>query len=112
MQKNEEMPKNYELLEQYLFLVVRQILIMYQNNVINSEKALILKKHAEKEYIDKVKEYEFESNMFKEHIEKIKKTQMLRIELRKLLNTPNVNFTNLLNVCIELIELYSGEEFK
>ena len=46
-----------------------------------------------------------------EYIENIRKTEELRIKLRKQLNE-NTDLNEILNTCIELIELYSGEEFK
>lgn len=100
----------YSLLDMHLYLVIQQILKMYFNNQISKEQANQLKKQAIKKYNDRYKEFEFEESMFQEHVENIKKTENLRIRLRKQLNS-NTEINEVLNTCIELIELYSGEEF-
>lgn len=102
---------DYNLLEMQLYLVIKQILIMYFNNQINKEQANNLKQKAIKKYEDDLKLYEFKNNIFQTHIDNIKKTENLRIKLRKQLNE-NTELAEIVNTCIELIELYSGEEFK
>lgn len=108
---NKKEIQNYNLLEMQLYLVIKQILIMYFNNQINKEQANIQKQKAIGKYESDLKLYEFQKNMFEEHVENIKKTENLRIKLRKQLNE-NTELGEILNTCIELIELYSGEEFK
>lgn len=102
---------DYNLLEMQLYLVIKQILIMYYNNQINKEQANILKQKAIRKYEDDLNQYNFEKEMFKKYVEDIRKTEELRIKLRKQLNE-NTDLNEILNTCIELIELYSGEEFK
>lgn len=105
-----DIPNDYSLLEMHLFLVIRQILKMYYNNQISKEQANNYKALAIKKYNDKIKEYEFEKSIFKEHIENIKETENLKIKLRKQLHT-NTELNEILNTCIELIQIYSKEEF-
>lgn len=107
--QNKEM-KNYTLLDMRLYLVIKQILIMYFNNQISKEQANKLKQKAVKEYESNKKQFEFEQNMWKQYIENINKTENLRIKLRKQLSS-NTDISEILNTCIELIQLYSKEEF-
>ena len=107
--QNKEM-KDYALLDIRLYLVIKQILIMYFNNQISKEQANELKQKAVKEYESNKKQFEFEHNMWKQHIENIKNTENLRIRLRKQLNS-NTELNEIINTCLELIQLYSGEEF-
>lgn len=110
----EDIPNDYNLLEMQLFLMIKQILTMYYNKQISKENANNKKQQAIKKYHDLIKQYEFERSMFKEHIENIKKTENLRIKLRKQLNSngeiTEERLCETLNTCLELIELYSGEE--
>ena len=107
---------NYNLLEIHLYLVIKQILKMYYNNQLSKEQANKYKTLAVKDYNNRVKQYEVEDAMFKEHIENIKKTESLKIKLRKKYKSDEAiteeKIFEILNICIELIELYSGEEFK
>ena len=108
--KNNIEIKDYNLLELHLFLVIQQILKMYSNNQLSKEQANKYRVLAIKDYNNKIKEYEVENEMFKKYIEDIKKTENLRIELRKQLNK-DTELNEVINTCIELIQLYSGEEF-
>lgn len=91
-----------ELLELHLYQALEIIRWRYHNNQIDKSTAFKLKDKAIKKYDSQVKEYEFMVNMFKTHVENIKKSEMLRIEFRK-----NPNF----ETAKKLIELYSGEMF-
>lgn len=102
--------QDYTLLDMHLYLVIKQILIMYFNNQISKEQANKLKQKAVKEYEDNKRQFEFEHNMWKQYIENINKTENLRIRLRKQLNS-NTEINEILNTCIELIQVYSKEEF-
>lgn len=102
--------KNYSLLDMHLYLVIKQILVMYFNNQISKEQANIQKQRAVKIYEDNKKQFEFMENMWKEHIENINLTENLRIRLRKQLNS-NTEISELVNTCIELIQIYSKEKF-
>lgn len=107
--QNKEM-KNYSLLDMHLYLVIKQILVMYFNNQISKEQANIQKQKAVKIYEDNKKQFEFMESMWKEHIENINLTENLRIRLRKQLNS-NTEISELVNTCIELIQIYSKEKF-
>jgi competence protein ComGC len=109
IRQNKEM-QNYTLLDMHLYLVIKQILVMYFNNQISKDQAKILKTKAVKEYENNKKQLEFEENMWKEYIENIKKTEDLKTKLRKQLSS-DTETNEILNTCIELIQLYSKEEF-
>lgn len=102
--------QDYTLLDIHLYLVIKQILMMYFNNQISKDQANKLKQKAVKEYEDNKRQFEFEHNMWKQYIENINKTENLRIRLRKQLNS-NTEINEILNTCIELIQVYSKEEF-
>lgn len=107
--QNKEM-KNYSLLDMHLYLVIKQILVMYFNNQISKEQANIQKQKAVKIYEDNKKQFEFVQSMWKDHIENINLTENLRIKLRKQLHT-NTELSEIVNTCVELIEIYSKESF-
>lgn len=94
------------MLEMQLYLVIKRLLIMYYNNQISLEEAKKIKSKAIKEYENQMFLYE----IYQQHIENIKKTENLRIKLRKQLNS-NTEVNDILNTAIELIQLYSREEF-
>lgn len=91
-----------ELLELHLYQALEAIRWRYHNNQIDKNTAFKLKDKAVKKYDAQVKEYEFMINMFKEHVENIKKTEHLKIHFRK---NPD------LETAKKIIELYSGEMF-
>lgn len=91
-----------ELLEMHLYQALEIIRWRYYNNQIDKSKAIMLKDKAIKKYDEQVKEFGFMVDMFKEHVENIKKTEMLKTEFRK---NPN------LEIAKKLLELYSGEMF-
>lgn len=101
----------YTVLDIHLYLVIKQILIMYFNNQISKEQANKLKQKAVKEYESRKKQFEFEHNMWKEYIENINKTENLRIRLRKLLSSKETEIPELIDTLVELVELYSKEKF-
>lgn len=105
-----EMPKDYNLLDMLLYLVIRQILHMYFNHQISKEQANKLKTKAIKEYENNKRQFEFEQSMWTEYIKNINKTEDLKRELRRQLSS-NTDLDEILNTCIELIQLYSKEEF-
>lgn len=107
--QNKEM-KNYSLLDMHLYLVIKQILLMYFNKQISKEQANIQKQKAVKIYEDNKKQYEFMESMWKEHIKNIIPTENLRVRLRKQLHS-NTDISEILNTSIELIEIYSKEKF-
>lgn len=105
-----EIPKEYNLSEILLYLVIKQILKMYFNNQISKEHANKLKIKAVKEYENNKRQFEFEQVMWADYIENINKTEDLRRKLRMQLNS-NTDLVEILNTSIELIQLYSKEEF-
>lgn len=107
--QNKEM-QDYTLLDMHLYLVIKQILIMYFNNQISKEQANKLKQRAVKEYESNKKQLKFEENMWKEYIENINKAEDLKTKLRKQLSS-NTEVNEVLNTCIELIQLFTKEEF-
>lgn len=114
IKKYDDVPQGYELLEIYVFISLKRIILMYQNNQLNKEQAQKLKEKINSEYETRKKEYEFKQSLFQKHVENIKKTESLRTKLRKKLNskcTTDTDMAETLTICIELIQLYSGEEF-
>lgn len=107
---SDEIPKEYNLLDMLLYLVIKQILKMYSNRQISKEQANKLKTKAIKEYENNKKQFEFKQSIWTEYIENINKTEDLRRKLRIQLNS-NTDLDEILNTCIELIQLYSKEEF-
>lgn len=91
-----------ELLEFHLYQALEIIRWRYHNNQIDKETAFSLKDKVVKKYNSQVKEYEFMVDMFKKHVEDIRKSGMLKIEFRK---NPN------LDTAKKLLSLYSGEMF-
>lgn len=112
---NKESVEDYSLLELYLYLNIKQILKMYFNNQLSKEEANHYKQIAVKDYETKVKEYEYQQQMYQEHIKNIKETEILRTNLRKKLkdNEP-VTETKLgetINICLEIISKTYKEPF-
>ncbi|MBE5813156.1 MAG: hypothetical protein E7314_05845 [Clostridiales bacterium] len=111
-----DIPKDYELLEIYCFLCLKKIILMYQNNQLSKEIAQKQKQLVFAKYTGKKKEYEFQQGLFKKYIDKIQPTENLRIQLRKKLQekTPitEERMGELLSICLELIQIYSGEVFE
>ena len=111
-----DIPKDYELLEMYCFLCLKKIILMYQNNQLSKETAQKQKQLVFAKYNGKKKEYEFQQSLFKKYIDTIQPTENLRITLRKKLQekTPitEERLGELLSICLELIRIYSGEVFE
>ena len=112
---NKESVEDYLLLELHLYLTIKQILKMYFNNQISKEEANHYKQIAVKDYETKVKEYEYQRQMYQDHVKNIKDTEFLRINLRKKLkdNEP-VTETKLgetINLCLEIISKTYKEPF-
>lgn len=106
-----EMPsEDYNLIEIQCFLSLKKLLIMYHNRQITPEKATETKKIILAKYESDKKQFEFEENMWKEYIENINKTEDLKTKLRKQLSS-NTEINEVLNTCIELIQLFTKEEF-
>ena len=110
-----DIPKNYELLEIYAFLCLKKTILMYQNNQLTKEQAQSIKKKIEVEYEQKKTEYAFRNSLYEKYIKDIGNTEDLRIKLRMMLKeeTPVTEdrLAETLAICIALIEIYSGEVF-
>lgn len=115
--QNKEM-ENYSLLDMHLYLVIKQILVMYFNKQISKEQANIQKQKAVKIYEESKKQYDFENGMFQEHIRNLRDTENARIKLRKMIdgkdeyNKPITEETmaDTINTCMEIIsKVFKGE---
>ena len=112
--KLETCPEDYNLIETYCFLALKQLLVMYYNKRISKENATTMKNKILGTYEKESKQYEFEKSMFQEHIQHIKETEKARIELHKILNSDKpINDQTLFetfNVCMEIIStIFKGE---
>lgn len=112
---NKESIEDYSLLEMYLYLNIKQILKMYFNNQLSKEEANYYKQIAVKDYESKIKEYEYQQQIYQEHIKNIKDTEFLRINLRKKLkdNEPvtEIKLGETINLCLEIISKTYKEPF-
>lgn len=104
---------NGTLLDLQLYLLIKQILKMYFNKQISKEEANVYKLQAVKKYEEEKKQFEFEREMFQEHLQHIKTTETLRINLRKKMQ--NVESQKDINDCFDLamqiLNLVFKEEF-
>lgn len=108
-------PKDYNLLEIHCFLVLKQLLVMYWNKQISSERAGKVKQQVFADYEKRWKEYDFWESVFREKVEASNKTSNLRLELRKKMNcedevTEN-KLTECLNIALEIIGITYKERF-
>jgi len=88
------------LLDLQLYLLIKQILKMYFNKQISKEEANVYKLQAVKKYEEDKRQFEFEREMFQEHLQHIKTTETLRINLRKKMQ--NVKSQKDINDCFDL----------
>ena len=105
---------NYNLLELHLYLVIKQILIMYFNNQISKEQAKNIKEKAVKKYELDLKQYEFERHMFREHIETLQSTEDLRTKLRKIIDKENTTEEDVyegFNIALSILKVVFRGEF-
>lgn len=116
--KLETPPADYNLLEIHCFLALKQLLIMFHNRQISTENATKTKQLILAEYEKRCKEYDFQTSMFQEHIEKLKATENARIKLHKMLNgeaeeakpVTEERLCETLNICMEIIsKVFKGE---
>ncbi len=92
---------------------------MYHNRQISKENASKAKQLILAEYEKQSKQYEFERNMFQEHIEHIKNTEMQRTKLNKMLNGQDEELKKIpfeeglcksLNLAVEILNtVFKGE---
>ena len=101
------------LLDLQLYLLIKQILKMYFNKQISKEEANVYKLQALKKYEEDKRQFEFEREMFQEHLQHIKTTETLRINLRKKMQ--NIESQKDINDCFDLamriLNLVFKEEF-
>ena len=64
------------LLDLQLYLLIKQILKMYFNKQISKEEANVYKLQAVKKYEEDKRQFEFEREMFQEHLQHIKTTEI------------------------------------
>lgn len=105
--------RDYSLLDIHLYLIIQQILKMYFNNQISKEEANKYKQIAVNKYQEEYKQYDFEREMFQEHIKNIRDTETQRIKLRKILKDDEVTeerLCEIISTCMEIIStVFKGE---
>ena len=116
--KLETPPEDYNLLEIHCFLALHHLTVMFYNKQISKENAGKTKQLILAGYEKQCKEYEFQTSMFQEHIENIKKTENARIKLHQMLNgeaeeakpITEERLCETINVCMEIISsVFKGE---
>ena len=116
--KLETPPGDYNLLEIQCFLALKQLLIMFHNKQITTEKATKTKQHILADYEKRCKDFDFQQSMFQEHIDHLKNTEMQRIKLRKMLNgeaeeakpITEARLCETLNLAVEILNtVFKGE---
>lgn len=116
--KLETPPADYNLLEIHCFLALKQLLVMFHNKQITTENASKTKQLILANYEKRWKEYEFQTSMFQEHIDHIRKTENARTKLRKMLNgeaeeakpITEERLCKTINLCMEIIStVFKGE---
>lgn len=116
--KEETPPADYNLIEIYCFLALKQLLVMFHNRQISKESATKAKQHILGTYEKQSKDYEFQTSMFQEHIDHIKQTENARVKLHKMLNgkepynkpVTEESMAETINICMEIIStVFKGE---
>lgn len=112
--KLETPPIEYNSIEIQCFLALKQLLVMFHNKQITTENASKTKRTILADYEKRCKEYEFQTSMFREHIEQIKNTEMKRTKLRKMLNekkeATEERIAEMLAISIEILaDIFKGE---
>lgn len=116
--KLETPPADYNLLEMHCFLALKQLLVMFHNKQITTANASKTKQLILADYEKRNKEYEFQTSMFQEHIDHIRKTEDARTKLRKMLNgeageakpITEERLCETINLCMEIIStIFKGE---
>lgn len=108
-------PKDYNLLEIHCFLVLKQLLVMYWNKQISSERAGKVKQQVFADYEKRWKEYDFWESVFREKVDGSNKTAGLRMELRNKMNgeeeVTDGRLAEMLNMALEIISMTYKESF-
>lgn len=103
--KNEKVPASLNLLEMACYVSLRALYNDFRNQHITAESAAIDKKHIKLAYANMIKDFIYEKSQYEDVIKKIRLTDDMRVKLRKC--EPD----DRLAVALELIGLYSGENF-
>lgn len=106
---SDDIPDYHNVIEINCFMSLRILLKQFYNKHISQTQATNLKNKIYKKYNDNKKQYEFEERMFKEHANKIAKTEDLRTLLKHQLNEQSEYS---LETALKLIELYSNERWE
>ena len=101
--------ENPSILDLQLEGVTRGVIKQFLEGKISKEEANRQKDLAIKDYESKKKQFEFQENMFKRHIQNIKNTECLRIELLKELEKQDCMKS--LNLALEIIERTYGCDY-
>ena len=104
-------PKDLSLTELQLFLILKQLFIMYHNNLLSKEECRKMKLKAVKEYKQQV----FLDEIQAKKIESYNKSKHLQFKLQEKLSenkeVTEQRLSELLNLCLEIIRLSSGGSF-
>lgn len=101
--------ENPSMLDLQLEGVTRGVIRQFLEGKISKEEANRQKDLAIKDYESKKKQFEFQENMFKRHIQNIKDTECLRIELLETLE--NQEMEKSLYLALEIIERTYGCDY-
>lgn len=101
--------ENPSMLDLQLEGVTRGVIKQFLEGKISKEEANRQKDLAIKDYENKKKQFEFQEHMFQKHIEDIKNTECLRIELLKELEKQD--YMKSLNLALEIIERTYGCDY-
>ena len=101
--------ENPSMLDLQLEGVTRGVIKQFLEGKITKEEANRQKDLAIKDYESKKKQFEFQENMFKRHIQNIKDTECLRIELLETLE--NQEMEKSLYLALEIIERTYGCDY-
>lgn len=106
--RGEDVPGGIGLIQQMYYISVRGIYTQYKNGDLSIDKAKEDKRCVEAEYKAYMKQYGFEVQLNREHLDRFLVTENLRTELRKRLK----NGTDCTPILWSLVEFYSGEVFE
>lgn len=109
-------PEGYNLVESYCHLLISELMVMYRRGEITKEQATKEKERILGEYEKEVREWEFKEDLYKKHIESIKRTECSRMKLRELLRdgeeVTEGRMAEVINVAMSIIMEVFPVEFK
>ncbi|WP_040209839.1 hypothetical protein [Clostridium polynesiense] len=100
--KFKEVPESYDLLEMNLFLIIKNLITLFNSGQLSKEQAGKMKKKA-------IYEFDMARQLYKNKAYDYRDTENLRTRLRKALKGESL--PEALSIAVELVERYSGEEF-